>query len=301
MSVAVIKKNYSLKEHTSWKIGGAADWAVFPSNKDELVGACAWAKNNKLPITVLSGGTNVLISDKGVAGLVILLQNLNKIDSNTYVNGVLEIVAQAGVPKADILKIFIKHRLSPAVFLAGLPGDVGGGVVMNAGVSHEISPKEFQDIVSWVEVIDLQESEFKVRRLYKQDLQWQYRRSLGWQPGIIYRVGLSWSLPSDENVLKVLQESNRRRMSTQPLSEPSCGSVFKNPPGNKSGRLIEECGLKGFSIGGAQVSEKHANFIVNRGDATSDDVEALREHVQKTVKAQTGILLETEYVFMGRQ
>lgn len=301
MSISFIKKNYSLAEHTTWKIGGKADWAALPSNKKELIAACLWARDQRLPITVLSGGSNVLVSDRGIEGLVILLQNLNIVESSTYTNGVLEIVAQAGVPKADILKIFIKHRLMPAIFLAGLPGDVGGGVVMNAGVSHDVSPKEFHEIVSWIEVVDLNSRDFKLKRLESNELQWQYRKCEGWRPGVIYRVGLSWSLPPDEGMLKVLQESNKRRMSTQPLGEPSCGSVFKNPPGNKSGRLIEENGLKGFSINGAKVSEKHANFIVNTGGATADDVESLTRHIQKTIQEKTGIALEKEYVFLGRK
>ena len=171
---------------------------------------------------------------------------------------------------------------------------------MNAGVGHEISPKEFCEIVEWVEWIDLASKDFQVLRKNKSELQWFYRSTKGWQPGIITRVGIAWEEPADDTVLKRLQESNKRRMATQPLNLPSCGSVFKNPPGNKSGRLIEECGLKGYQVGGAQISDKHANFIVNIGGASAQDIESVRQHAQSTVKTLKGVELETEYIFLGR-
>ncbi len=294
------KQNYKLAEHTWWKVGGSADWAVFPESVQDIQKACRWARDKKMPVTVLSGGSNVLVSDDGVAGLVILLTKFAKIESVDIAGDKTSAVCQAGMPKSELLKVFIKQRQSAAIFLAGLPGDVGGGVVMNAGVGHEIHPKEFCEIVEWVEWVDLSSQEFNIVRKNKSDLQWLYRKTNGWQPGIITRVGITWEEPADDTVLKRLQESNKRRMATQPLHLPSCGSVFKNPPGNKSGRLIEECGLKGYQVGGAQVSEKHANFIVNIGGATAKDIESVRLHVQATVKAHNGVELETEYIFLGR-
>ncbi|MBY0384322.1 UDP-N-acetylmuramate dehydrogenase [bacterium] len=294
-------QSYHLAEWTSWKIGGTADWAVLPTSVEEIQRACRWAQAKNLPITVLSGGSNVLVSDQGIEGLTILLKDFNQIEL-TQINGnKLQVVCQSGVTKADLLKVFIKQRMSPAIFLAGLPGDVGGGVVMNAGVGHDVAPKEFCEIVEWVEWIDTSQSDFPLQKKKKAELQWMYRKCTGWQPGIITRVGIAWEEAPDETVLKRLQEGNKRRMSTQPLQWPSCGSVFKNPPGNKSGRLIEECGLKGYQVGGAQVSEKHANFIINVGGATANDIEAVRAHVQDVVKKQKGISLETEYVFLGRR
>jgi UDP-N-acetylmuramate dehydrogenase len=295
------KQNYNLAEHTSWKVGGSADWAVFPESVEQLQEACRWARDNKLDVTTLSGASNVLVSDEGIAGLVILLTKFSHLESVAIEGTKTRAICQAGMPKSELLKVFIKQRQSAAIFLAGLPGDVGGGVVMNAGVGHDISPKEFCEIVEWVEWIDLASPNFQVLRKPKADLQWSYRKTKGWQPGIITRVGIFWDEPADETVLKRLQESNKRRMGSQPLQLPSCGSVFKNPPGHKSGRLIEECGLKGYQVGGAQVSEKHANFIVNIGAATARDIEAVRQHVQNTVKTQKGIGLETEYVFLGRK
>ncbi len=294
-------KDYKLAELTSWKVGGAADWAVMPESVEDFRAACVWAQEKKYPITVLSGGSNVLVSDQGIEGLVILMNRWNKIEDVQIENNQFRANCQAGATKADLLKVFVKARMSPAIFLAGLPGDVGGGVVMNAGVGHDVSPKEFHEIVEWVEWIDLSKKDFPLVKKSKSEIQWMYRKSSGWQPGVITRVGIVWQETPDDTVLKRLQEGNKRRMSTQPLQWPSCGSVFKNPPGNKSGRLIEECGLKGFQIGGAQVSEKHANFIINTGGATAQDIESVRTHVQKTVRDKTGIVLETEYVFLGRR
>jgi UDP-N-acetylmuramate dehydrogenase len=293
-------KDFNLAEYTSWRVGGSADHAVFPETVEDLQEACRWAQARQMPLTILSGGTNVLVSDRGIEGLTIVLKKFSKIDDVEYKNGRLTLTCYSGTPKADVLKVFVKHRLSPAIFLAGLPGDMGGGVVMNAGVGHDVAPKEFCEIVEWIEYIDLNDAAFAVKRKSAKEINWVYRKSEGWKPGIITRIGIAWTEQPDDTVLKRLQEGNKRRMGTQPLQYPSCGSVFKNPTGDKSGRLIESCGLKGYTIGGAQVSEKHANFIINVGGATAGDILAVKNHVQKTVQDQTGFELETEFVFLGR-
>jgi UDP-N-acetylmuramate dehydrogenase len=293
-------KDFKLADYTSWLVGGNADHAVFPESVEDLQEACRWAQGKKLPVTILSGGSNVLVSDKGIEGLTVVLKKFSKIENVDYSNGVLKLICYSGTPKADVLKAFVKHRLSPAIFLAGLPGDMGGGVVMNAGVGHDVKPKEFCEIVEWIEYIDLNDASFAIRRKTAGELKFTYRKSDGWKPGIITRIGVAWAEQPDDTVLKRLQEGNKRRMGTQPLQYPSCGSVFKNPVGDKSGRLIESCGLKGFTVGGAQVSEKHANFIINVGGATASDILAVKNHVQRTVKEKTGFELETEFIFLGR-
>lgn len=291
---------FPLADLTTWKAGGKADLAVFPKTVLQVREACMWAKKNMKPITVLSGGSNVLISDKGVEGLVIHLRDLKGIEGDSYALGAFRAECLAGTPKSDLLKCFVKHRLSPAVFLAGLPGDVGGGVVMNAGIGHDEEPKEFSQIVDWVEYIDLTDDNVRIVKKEKEEIEWAYRKTSGWRPGIITKVGIMWREKPDEGVLKRMQEGNKRRMASQPLQSPSCGSVFKNPAQRKAGQLIEESKLKGFTIGGAQVSEKHANFIINTGTATAADIMAVVEHVKKTVKHETRVDLETEFVFIGR-
>ncbi len=292
--------NYSLREHNTWKVGGSADWCARPQTVADVQAACLWAQERKLPVTVLSGGSNVLISDRGVEGLVLLLDQFVGLSDIVVDNNKLSFIGLAGTPKSEALKVFVKHRMSPALFLAGLPGDLGGGVVMNAGVGHDIQPKEFVEITDWFEYIPFSEPGQVVRKS-KSEVQWIYRQCTGWGPGVITRVGFSWTEAPQEDLLQRLQQSNKRRMASQPLQWPSCGSTFKNPANDKAGRLIDSCGLKNFKIGGAQVSDLHANFILNLGTATADDISAVVEHVRATVLAKYGVSLLTEFKFLGRK
>lgn len=297
---ANLLKAYNLKKHTSWLVGGEAEYAFFPKSKNDLEQAILWAYKNNLEITVLGSGSNVLISDKGVKGLVILMEKMCGFTISEK-NNKFYLDAWAGTLKSDVLKFFIKEKLAPAVFLAGLPGDLGGGVVMNAGVSTNVEPREFVSITEEIEVFKFNKIKNQVdSQVFKnKDLKWSYRKSEGWQPGIIFRVQLSWPKVIDENVFEKVKEGNVRRKNTQPLTQPSCGSVFKNPETDKAGRLIEAAGLKGFRIGDAQVSEKHANFIVNLGDATAADIDRLIKHIQKTVGDRFGIILTNEVKYLG--
>ncbi len=256
--------------------------------------AVSFAKQMKLPVTILGGGTNVLVSDRGIRGLVVCMRKFVSVDADER-DGRLIITASAGTPKSELVKIFTKWKLAPALFLCGLPGDVGGGIVMNAGVGENIVPREFVEITDWIEVF----REKSAIRFEKRDLFWRYRHSEGWQPGIVVRAQLSWPLEPDPEIGKKVKEATKQRLVKQPLNLPSCGSTFKNPPGNRSGALIDQAGLKGFQIGGAQVSPKHANFIVNLGGATAADVDAVIQHVRKTVKEKFQIALETEVRYLG--
>ena len=283
--------------YTSWQVGGVAEFFCIPTNIDELKEAIQWAHQNKKAIHILGGGSNVLISDDGIDGLTICLKKFSKTEVQE-INGRLEITALSGSSKSELLKIFLKYKLAPALFLAGIPGDVGGGVVMNAGVAEAFEPREFVEIVDWVEVMDLQT--FQIKKLLKSDLQWSYRHCHGWQPGVIVRVGISWKLEPDPQILELVKNANKTRLSKQPLDMPSCGSVFKNPPGYKAAQLIDQNGLKGWTIGGAQVSPKHANFIVNLGQASASDIWKIIEHVKNEVKNKTGVELTTEVVRLGK-
>lgn len=294
-----IREKVSLKDWAWWKIGGPADYFCTPSNLEELREALGFARAKNLPITILGGGTNVLISDAGIEGLVIAMKQLKGVTMNEN-NGRLEIEAWAGTPKAELTKIFMRRKMAPALFLCGLPGDVGGGVVMNAGVGEAIRPREFVEITDWVEFLDLEAEDFPLVRKTREELQWHYRHSSGWQPGVIVRAGIGWPLEVDEEIPRKVKDATRNRLQRQPLDLPSCGSTFKNPEGGKAGALIEKAGLKGYRVGGAQVSPKHANFIVNTDGATAADVRAIIDHVRAEVKAQFGFELETEVKFLGR-
>jgi UDP-N-acetylmuramate dehydrogenase len=286
-----IQKNISLAAYTSWSVGGPAEEFCQPTSLEELIEAVEYV--GKKSVTILGGGSNVLINDEGIPGLVICMRKLKGIVV-TDEGKEFRLEAWAGTPKVQVLRSFMALKLEPALFLAGLPGDVGGGIVMNAGVGEAIKPREFCEIVEWVEVL----RNGKVIRLNNKDIEWKYRHSYGWQPGIIVKVGFVWPNQPVADLREKVKQANMTRLSKQPLDLPSCGSVFRNPPGHKSGALIQECGLKGFSIGGAQVSPKHANFIVNNGGATASDIKKLIEHVQKTVNEKKQIDLQTEVVFL---
>jgi UDP-N-acetylmuramate dehydrogenase len=320
-----IERNVPLKGLTSWLVGGSADWFAQPQTVAQLKEALALSRLAGLPPTLLAGGTNVLISDKGVRGMTIALRKLSQLTTHEDqgTNGRrLVIECLSGTSKSELLKAFLKHRLEPALFLAGLPGDVGGGVVMNAGVGESIRPREFVEITDWIEVLRWRDGEptewtykdpskiqpeevvatadlLETFRIQGRDLQWSYRHCEGWRPGIISRIGLSWELEVSEDILARVKQANQLRLSKQPLDMPSCGSVFINPPGQKAGQLVESSGLKGFTIGGAKVSEKHANFIVNHSNASSLDIHQLIEHVSATVRGKHGVQLRTEVIYLG--
>lgn len=294
MSLNVLQ-NVNLAQYTSWLIGGDAEHFCMPLAVDDLKQALKFAEQNKLKITILGGGSNVIISDKGVKGLTICLRKFSEIKFE-IIDDRIHVDCLAGTGKSELLKLFLKHQLAPALFLAGLPGDVGGGVVMNAGVAEMFQPREFMELVDSIEVMTLQG---EIKTLQKSDLVIKYRHTEGWQPHIVIRAKISWPLQKDENVLQKVRDANKTRLSKQPLDMPSCGSVFKNPEGHKVAQLIDQCGLKGFRIGDAQVSLKHANFIVNLDKATATDTWNLILHVQKIVKEKTGVDIQTEVIRMG--
>ena len=296
MPSLVVDKNISLAKYTSWKIGGPAEYFCLPENLEQMIEAEAYANKNSLKMFVLGSGSNVLVPDEGIQGLVICTKKYvgikTSIDATT---NVLRIECAAGESKNNLLKAFLQYNLPPAVMLVGLPGDIGGGIVMNAGVSDNLVPREFVEITDWFDVL----YQGKIKRLSKNDVQWSYRNCQGWQPGIVVAAGLSWSLQDvKENLADEVKNLKKKRMEKQPLDLPSCGSVFMNPKPHFAGKLIEDCGLKSYRIGDAQVSPKHANFIVNLGNATAKDTRDLIEYVQKVVLQKTGIELHKEVKFL---
>ena len=289
-----IIKQEPLKTWSWWQTGGAAEYFCQPANPEELKEALFWANKNNQEISVLGGGTNVLISDEGVKGLVISTGKFSTLNIKTEGEN-LKISAGAGVSKSTLCSAFRKHHLAPALFLSGLPGDVGGGVVMNAGAGA-ISPAEFSQIVEGFEVMTHQE----IKHYNKEDIEWSYRGTAGWKPGVIFKVRFSWPLKKEENLNQKIKTALKKRRASQPLNQPSCGSVFKNPKGQFAGELIEKSGLKGLKNGGAMISEKHGNFIVNLGGACSKDIDHLIQTAQSEVKNQFNISLETEVHYIGK-
>lgn len=295
-----IQEGVVLAPYTWWKMGGPADHFAMPNTLQDFEEAVLWATLHNLKVTVIGAGSNVLVSDDGIEGLVLCFRDLKgtKIEK---VDNRLVIETLAGTSKAEITKIFLKEKLAPALFLCGLPGDVGGGVVMNAGVSEAITPREFVEITDWIEVARVEKNRVVYQRYAHDQIQWHYRKTSGWQPGWVVKAQISWPFNPDPSLMNQVKEATQRRIKKQPLEFPSCGSVFKNPEGHKAGALIEQAGLKGFQMGGLQVSEKHANFIVNKkSDGRARDAKALIEHVQTVVFDKFQVQLQPEVQFLGR-
>lgn len=290
-----IARDVKLATYNTWQVGGPAEFFCLPRTVDEVAQAQKWAEAQHCPVHVLGGGSNVLIADEGLPGLTICLKHLAGTEV-TDSEGRLRINALSGTSKSELLKIFLKHKLAPALFLAGIPGDTGGGVVMNAGVAENFKPREFHEITEWFEVL---KPDGTLRRYQNADVKWTYRHSEGWQPGIITRVGLAWPNEPDPAILTQVRDANKIRLQKQPLDMPSCGSVFVNPPGLKAAQLIDQSGLKGLQIGQAQVSLKHANFIVNLGGARARDIWSVIQSVRRQVKEKKQVELRTEVVLMG--
>ncbi|MBM7580672.1 UDP-N-acetylmuramate dehydrogenase [Jeotgalibacillus terrae] len=285
----MIQKNVPLKDYTYTKIGGNADYLAIPESIEELTKAVTFAKKNNLPWMVLGNGSNVLIQDGGIEGLVILTTSL----TNMTIEHQL-ITVEAGAPIIDVSRTAHDHSLSGLEFACGIPGSVGGAVYMNAGAYGG----EIKDVCTHVTVLT---PEGEVKRLPAEEMAFDYRTSAIPDKNWIVLEAEFALEEGEQHVIKAkMDELTYLRESKQPLEYPSCGSVFKRPPGHFAGKLIQDSNLQGVQIGGAQVSLKHAGFIVNKGDATAKDYLNLVQHVQKTVKEKFGVDLEKEVRVIGR-
>jgi UDP-N-acetylmuramate dehydrogenase len=277
-----------LKKHTAFRIGGPADHLCVPKNVDELQEALRFAKERRLRVVVLGAGTNTLALDRGFRGMVIKLAgSLGGIELNRSRARV-----GAGVLLPRLMNRLAQKGLSGLEFLAGIPGSVGGAVVMNAGAWG----KSIGERVEEVRVLD---NKGRLKPLKKGELGFGYRRSrLQGRDWIVIEVALKLRRQKKRLIKEKLQEYLARRKATQPLGIPNSGSIFKNPKGRFAGKLIEEAGCKGMRVGDAQVSAKHGNFIVNLGDAKARDVIKLMTRVQKAVSDKFKIMLEPEIKIM---
>lgn len=284
-----LRFDHSLSDWNSWRVGGRSDCFYLPAGVEDFgffLSRCAGDK----PVTCIGLGSNLLVRDGGVRGIVASLRDgFGKI---THEDGA--VYAQAGVTCARLARYCAEHGLAGLEFVVGVPGTVGGALAMNAGAFGG----EIWERVVEVDVIG---RDGRVHTRGAGDFETSYRtvKMPAEEWFIAGRFELSGADPA--GLRARIKEFLRRRKVTQPLGEPSCGSVFKNPGGAHAARLIEECGLKGHAIGGAQVSLKHANFIVNRGGARAADIEALIRHVQSVVARETGVKLETEVRIIGEE
>lgn len=283
-------KNESLTHYTSWRTGGLADYIYIPADLDDL--SCfLQGMIEPLPLTWLGLGSNTLIRDKGIEGVVIITQGalhqLTQINSH-------EIRAEAGISSAQLARYAARLGVSGLEFLAGIPGTVGGALAMNAGCFGG----ETWRYVCKVETIN-RRGEVKIRQT--SDFEIGYRHVKKPVDEWFVAGHFALSVGDKEKSLNDIRNLLERRNNSQPTGTANCGSVFRNPPGNFAGRLIEECGLKGKRIGGALVSEKHANFIINENKASSADIENLITEIRSIVEEKTGIRLIPEVCIIGRE
>ncbi|MFW5434906.1 UDP-N-acetylmuramate dehydrogenase [Paenibacillus apiarius] len=283
-----IRQDELLKQHTYTRMGGKADLYVTPDRHEELQVIINFARQHQLPLTILGFGSNLIVKDGGIRGIVVNLNRLNQIVRNEH-----KIIAQSGAAIIDVSRAALEHRLSGLEFACGIPGSVGGALYMNAGAYGG----EIADVLESALVLT---PEGELVRLTKEQLELGYRRSnIGPNRYIVLEATFSLVLGEYDVVKAKMDELTHLRESKQPLEYPSCGSVFKRPPGRFAGQLIQESGLQGTRIGGAEVSTKHAGFIVNVDDATASEYISLIRHVQQTVNERFGVELETEVRIIG--
>ena len=280
--------NESLKKHTTYGIGGPADLMIFPKSKQDLIKVIEIINENKIQLTILGSGSNVLVSDNGIRGAVISLKNsLKKIEVDDNI-----LYAECGTMLGKIVKHAVKNNLIGLENLNGVPGTLGGALIMNAGAwGGEIS----ENLIH-VEVIN---SKSEIQKIQKKDLNFSYRQSSFNKDDILLSAKFNLK-KADKNIIKEnFIEAQSGRKKSQPLNKRSAGSLFKNPKNNSAGKLLDEAGLKGFSIGDAKISEKHANFFINDGDATSKDMLMLIKKAHKEVKDKFNVNLSLEVKLMG--
>jgi len=287
---AAIQSDVVLAEKTTFRIGGASRWYYPPATEQDCANALQWARSENIPVFVLGNGSNVLISDKGWPGLTVnIAEQFNAITWNGT-----SAECQSGALLHRLVRDMVNNRLCGLEKLAGIPGSIGGALYMNAGAFGQT----ITDCVEQVTFIDMHD--MLMHSLSAAEMITGYRQSsFSSGDALITSARFCFKPANGNNAQLAFNEVLGKRKIRHPLDLPNCGSVFKNPPGTTAGTIIDQCGLKGFAAGGVEVSEKHANFIVNRHNGTAADVRSLIVHIQQEVFKQKNLLLEPEVVFVG--
>ncbi|OHO26293.1 UDP-N-acetylmuramate dehydrogenase [Streptococcus sp. HMSC034B04] len=285
-----IRFDEPLKQYTYTKVGGAADYLVFPRNRYELARAVKFANREQIPWMVLGNASNIIVRDGGIRGFVIMFDKLNGVAVDGYT-----IEAEAGANLIETTHIALHHSLTGFEFACGIPGSIGGAVFMNAGAYGG----EIAHILLSCKVLT---RDGEIKNISAQDMKFGYRRSYVQQTGDVV-ISANFALaPGMHRVIRQeMERLTHLRQLKQPLEYPSCGSVFKRPVGHFAGQLISEANLKGYRIGGVEVSTKHAGFMVNVDNGTAADYENLIAHVIETVKVHSGVTLEREVRIIGEK
>lgn len=290
-----IRLNEPMSRHTSFRIGGPADVFAVPRDRSDLSLLIRETAARKLPVFILGAGTNLLVRDGGLRGVVISMERISGIkEERRYrsIGGMYCVVrVEAGAMLPRLLGFAAERGLSGLEFAAGIPGTVGGAVCMNAGTSKG----EIGDVIDSVTMLSPSEEVIKTR----EEMEFGYRRASIPAGHVVVEARLVLRLDDTERIKVRVQDILKRRQQTQPITLPNAGSIFKNPLDEAAGRLIEKAGLKGAAVGDAEVSERHANFIVNKGGAKAGDVIRLMEMVQARVLEVHGVRLEPEIKIIG--
>ena len=278
-----------MKKHTTFRVGGCARYLVEPGDVQQLSAVVNACREQKVPYYVVGNGSNLLVSDAGYNGVIIhLFKNMSEIRTEGN-----HMILQAGALLARAARTACREGLSGLEFASGIPGTVGGALVMNAGAYGG----EMKDVVSRVTVLT---SEGEPREYTKEQMAFGYRRSrLTEEAGIVLETEFTLHPGRTEEIQARMEELKEKRMLKQPLEYASAGSTFKRPEGHFAGKLIEDAGLRGFRIGDAQVSEKHCGFVINRGNASASEIAEVIRQVQDRVYAHSGVRLQTEVKFLG--
>lgn len=282
-----IIKNEPMEKHTTFKIGGPADEFFEAETMEDIFSALEYVNNRNLSIFVMGNGSNLLVSDKGIRGFVLKIADKF---SKYEISGEI-IKAESGALLSTLSKSAQRSGLSGMEFASGIPGTLGGAILMNAG-AYGGEMKDIVKSVTYIENGELKKEE--------KDFGFGYRKSIFQDKNaIIVEAEIKLKKGNPDEIKAEMEEFKKRRVEKQPLSIPSAGSTFKRPEGYFAGKLIQDAGLVGYSVGGAMVSEKHAGFVVNKGGATAQDVMSLILHIQKTVMEKFGVSLETEVKMVG--
>ena len=285
-----IKIDEKLSEYVNFKVGGPADILLIPNSKEQVIKSIKICKENNIPFYLIGNGSNILVRDGGFRGVVLSLKNVK----NIYVDGE-KIEAECGVMLKEVSDKAIENSLTGFEFACGIPGTIGGAVFMNAGAYDG----EISKVVESAEVID---ENCNIIRLSREELDFGYRSSLIMKKGYtVLSAVFKLEKGQVKTIKELIEDLTNKRESKQPLEYPSAGSTFKRPTGYFAGKLIQDAGLKGYSIGGAAVSEKHSGFVINKGNATAKDITDLIKHIQDEVKKQFGVDLHPEVRIIGEE
>ena len=284
-----VRTDEPMKSHKTFRVGGPADLFVTPETSEEVRAVVDMCRSEEIDCHIIGNGSNLLVSDRGVRGVVVQIAKvMNKIESNGE-----QIRAQAGALLSEVAAHALKDGLAGFEFAAGIPGTLGGACVMNAGAYGG----EMKDVLYEVTVLTPQ-GEFRI--LKEDELELGYRTSVIARKGyIVLEAVIRLKKGDEEEIRRQMEDLRDRRISKQPLEYPSAGSTFKRPEGYFAGKLIQDAGLRGYTFGGAQVSEKHCGFVINRGDATAAEVAELMRRVADKVEEQFKVRLEPEVKRLG--